>query len=611
MEFNLNKLFLLKRSSKKIILIIVDFFISIFSLWSSFSLRLGEIYNPLKIDIKLYVILFLIFIVIQLSFKSYHQLSRFFRISSINNLLRNFILLFFFTYLIRLIFFRNTFFPESITLIYPIIFFIIFLFKNSLAYNLYYYLYNNSKFFNKRAIFYNFNNKTINYLENINNLNFSICGIVKLSENFLKGYDKKYKIINENEIEKHIHKEKITDIVISKNNTYENKIFYFRKFLHLNVRVSFLDDLSNARDLSNSKKIFVPKIEDIIEKTKIDDRFDDKVKKNIKNKVILVAGGAGSIGSVLIEKLNELSPKKIIVVDKDEFNIFNLKKKLTASSKLILELCDTSNKPYIEKIFKQFKPDVVYNAAAYKHVSIVEENPSYASFNNILTAINLCDLSIKYRVKINLLVSTDKAVNPKNIMGMTKRICEKIYHSYSLKLTNDKKFIIVRFGNVAGSKGSVIPLFQKLINQRLYLPVTNKKATRYLMSIREASGLIIKASIFGSNSKTYVLDMGEPINIYTLAYNMIKFNGLSLKDKNNIHGDISIKIIGLRKGEKLHEKLSYKKNLIKTKYNKILLCDEEILSSNFKFKLSKYISKLNQISNKSISKEEIKKLFKF
>ena len=178
-----------------------------------------------------------------------------------------------------------------------------------------------------------------------------------------------------------------------------------------------------------------------------------------------------------------------------------------------------------------------------------------------------------------------------------------------LQIKRDRKFIIVRFGNVAGSKGSVIPIFQKLINQRLDLLVTNKKATRYLMSIREASGLIIKASIFGSNSKIYVLDMGEPINIYTLAYNMIKFNGLSLKDKNNIHGDISIKIIGLRKGEKLHEKLSYKNNLIKTKYNKILLCDEEILSSNFKLKLSKYLSKLNKTSNKSILKEEINKLF--
>jgi len=609
MEFYLNKLFLLKRSSKMIILIIIDFFISIFSLWSSYSLRLGEIYNPLKIDIKLYVILFLIFIVIQFSFKSYHQLSRFFRVSSINNLLRNFILLFFFTYLIRLIFFKNIFFPESITLIYPIIFFILSIFKYSLAYNLYYYINNNFKLLNKKALFYNFNNKTISYLEDINNLNFSICGIVKFSENFIKGYDKKYKIINENEIEKYINKEKITDIIISKNSTYENKIFYFRKFLHLNVRVSFLDDLSNARDLSNSKKIFVPKIEDIIEKAKTDDRFEDKVKKNIKNKVILVAGGAGSIGSVLIEKLNQLSPKKIIIVDKDEFNIFNLKKRLKESNKLSFELCDTSNKSYIEKIFRKFKPDIVYNAAAYKHVSIVEESPLYASFNNIFTAINLCHLSIKYKVKINLLVSTDKAVNPKNIMGMTKRICENIYHSYSLKLEKDRKFIIVRFGNVAGSKGSVIPIFQKLINQRLDLLVTNKKATRYLMSIREASGLIIKASIFGSNSKIYVLDMGEPINIYTLAYNMIKFNGLSLKDKNNIHGDISIKIIGLRKGEKLHEKLSYKNNLIKTKYNKILLCDEEILSSNFKLKLSKYLSKLNKTSNKSILKEEINKLF--
>ena len=573
-------------------------------------MRLGEIYNPLKIDIKLYIITFIVFILIQLSFKSYYQLSRFFRISSINNLVRNFILLFFFTYLVRLIFLENIFFPESITLIYPIIFFSLSLFKNSLTYNLYHYINDQLKSSKRRVLFYNFNNKTINYLENYNKINFTICGIVKLSENFLKGYDKKYNIIKEDEIENYITQEKITDIIISKNNNYDNKIFYFRKFLKLNVRVLFLDDISNTRELLAVKSLFVPKIEDIIERSHNTNKNDSVTIKNIKNKVILVAGGAGSIGSVLIEKLDTLSPKKIIVIDKDEFNIFNLKKKLQYSSKLIFKLSDTSNKFFLEKIFKEFKPDIVYNAAAYKHVTIVEENIEYASVNNIITAINICELSIKYNIKTNLLVSTDKAVNPKNIMGITKSLCEKVYQSYSYQLKNNQKFIIVRFGNVAGSKGSVLPFFQKLINQRMTLPVTNKKATRYLMSIREASNLIIKASIIGSNSKTYVLDMGDPINIYDLAYKLVKFNGLSLKTKNNIQGDIVIKIVGLKKGEKLHEKLTYKKNLIKTAHHKILLCDEELVNSDLKLKLSNYLSRIKNNSNKKIAKDKLIKFLK-
>ena len=372
----------------------------------------------------------------------------------------------------------------------------------------------------------------------------------------------------------------------------------------------FLDDVTNTRELLNVRSLFIPKVEDIIEKSQTRNKVDAIIEKKIKDKVVLVAGGAGSIGSVLIEKLNTLSPKKIIVIDKDEYNIFNLKKKFHYSAKLIFKLSDTSNKKFLEEIFREFKPDIVYNAAAYKHVTIVEENIEYACINNIVTAINICELSKKYNVKISLLVSTDKAVNPKNIMGITKSLCEKVYQSYSYDLKHNQKFIIVRFGNVAGSKGSVLPFFQKLINQRMTLPVTNKKATRYLMSIREASNLIIKASIIGSNTKTYVLDMGDPINIYNLAYKLIKFNGLSLKTKNNIRGDIGIKIVGLKKGEKLHEKLTYKNNLIKTDYHKILLCNEKLANPDLKFKISKYISKIKLNLNKKIKKIELINLLK-
>jgi FlaA1/EpsC-like NDP-sugar epimerase len=208
-------------------------------------------------------------------------------------------------------------------------------------------------------------------------------------------------------------------------------------------------------------------------------------------------------------------------------------------------------------------------------------------------------------------VSTDKAVNPKNIMGITKSLCEKVYQSYFDQTKNKQKFIIIRFGNVAGSKGSVLPFFQKLINKGLPLPVTSKKATRYLMSIREASNLIIKASVVGLNSKTYVLDMGVPINIYYLAYKLIKFNGLSLKTKKNIQGSIAIKVVGLKKGEKLHEKLTYKKNLVRTDYYKIFLCDEDLINSNFKYKIKKYLSKFKINSDKKIHKNELLSLLKY
>ena len=606
MKFFLKKLFFLDRYYKIFFFVFFDFILSTFSIWFSFCLRLGEFYNPLKIDITLYIAFFLIFIAIQIYSKSYLQLSRFFSISSINNLLKIFLILFFSTYFFKILFLKNIFLPQSIFLIYPIVFFIVSLFKNSLIYNLYHYVKDSLNFNSKKVLFYGFDDETINYIESYKKHNFSIVGIVKLPKNSIRSYEKKFNFIREDQIGKYISKEKITDIIVSKNNNYYSKIFYFKKFLDFNVRVSFLNEINNIQDLNKPNKLFEPKIDDIIGRNNSDDNIKKKLIKEIKNKVILVAGGAGSIGSNLIERLHELSPKKIIVIDKDEFNIFDLKKKFINSKKLICKLSDTSNKFFLEKIYKQFNPHIVYNAAAYKHVSIVEENIEYAVLNNIKTAINICELSVKYKTKISLLVSTDKAVNPKSIMGMSKNLCEKVYQCFSDINKKNQKFIIVRFGNVAGSKGSVLPYFQKLIHLKQTIPVTSKKATRYLMSIREAANLIIKASIIGNNSKIYVLDMGIPINIYNLAYNLIKFNGLSLKNKNNPTGDIAINIVGLKKGEKIHEKLTDKSDLIKTKYSKIFLCDEKLKDINFKVKFLKFISEIKLNTKESFIKNKIK-----
>jgi FlaA1/EpsC-like NDP-sugar epimerase len=206
-----------------------------------------------------------------------------------------------------------------------------------------------------------------------------------------------------------------------------------------------------------------------------------------------------------------------------------------------------------------------------------------------------------------LLISTDKAVNPSNTMGFSKRICEKIYLEYS-KNKLDIFFLIVRFGNVVGSKGSVIPYFQDLIEKRLPLPLTDKKATRYLMSINEACELIIKISIFGNNAGIYLLDMGKPINIFDMTYKLIKFNGLSVKDKKNPNGDIVIKFTGLKKGEKLHEKLSYNKFLKKTKHNKILICNEKKVITLNMFEIEKFLQNLLKFKNLRNLKNKIRKI---
>lgn len=605
MNVLLKKLFFLNRSKKILIFVIIDLFLSSISLWASFSIRLEKLYNPLEIEPIFYFLFFLTFSTIQYFSKSYLKFSRNFDISSINLLIRNFFFLFIFIFLFKINLFKNHFLPGSVVLIYSSTFFFLTLFKNSLIYNLFYYIKEKLDHDNTRILLYGFNNQTLKYIENFKRTPSTIKGIYeKKILNTSLGF--KTDIVNKYELISYIKKKNITDIIISKNNNYENKIKYYKKFLNFNCRILFLDEIYAGSNKKLRNNFFQPKIDHILDFDKT-----EKEKKKIKslfNKTVLILGGAGSIGSQLVDSCLENEPKKIIILDKDEFEIFNLKKKYNNNKKIIIRLLDLKYKDFLEKIYKLFKPEVVFNAAAYKHVNIVESNFNFAMYNNIKIALNVCELSKKYNVKVNLLISTDKAVKPKNFMGKSKNICEKIYLSFS-KRQNKNKNLIVRFGNVAGSRGSVLPLFQQLINLRQALTVTHKKATRYLMSIKEACDLILKVSEIGVDSKIYILDMGSPKNIYNLAKIMIKMNGLTIKSKGSYKGDIPINIIGLKKGEKLHEKLSYKINFLKTRYDKILLCDEKFDNNSLLHEVRNLLKNKRNWSDKKI-KSTVTKLAK-
>jgi len=607
MELLFKGLLNLKRSKKISILLFIDIVISLISIWITFNLISIKIVKFFEIDIEIYLILSLTFVGIQMLFGSYLKLSRYFDISSIFRLIKNF--LFFFSVLVfyKFLFYNGALIPFSNLIIYLIIFFLLMLLKNSLLYNFFNYIFDKNNIKQKKVILYGFNQKTLNYIKNLRNYNFSIEGIINENTQFYQTTNNNFRLLKGgDELNKYIEDKKITDILVTDKSSYKNKIYYYKKFLKFNVRIIFLDDVYNNLSLDNISKAFRPDFDEVIGENFKKYKQNTSIYKDIKNKKILVTGGAGSIGSVLIERLIKYNPQKIIIVDKDEFSIFDLKKKLGTHSKIHYKLIDTSKFDFLNLIFKEFKPDYVFNAAAYKHVNIVENNLNYSLYNNIKTALNICELSIKYKVKKCLLISTDKAVNPTNIMGLSKRVCEKIYLFYSKR--NQSIFFIVRFGNVVGSKGSVIPYFQSLIEKRLSLPLTNKNATRYLMSISEACELIIKISIFGDNSGIYLLDMGKPINIYDMTYKLIKLNGLSIKNKKNPTGDITIRYTGLSKGEKLHEKLSYNKNLKKTKFDKIMFCDEK---SDDKFNLrvlENFIQNLSNFKNLKNLKKNLKKI---
>jgi FlaA1/EpsC-like NDP-sugar epimerase len=293
----------------------------------------------------------------------------------------------------------------------------------------------------------------------------------------------------------------------------------------------------------------------------------DKLRSEFDDKVILVTGAAGSIGSEIVRQLVEYNPQKVIMLDQAESPLYNLEMELKEKRLLHLTesvIGDIRNYERLENVFNTLKPHIVFHAAAYKHVPLMEDNPSEAILTNVQGSKNLVDLAIDHEAEKFVMISTDKAVNPTNVMGCSKRIAE-IYAQSAGRVSNTK-FITTRFGNVLGSNGSVIPLFKKQIEAGGPLTVTHKDITRFFMTIPEAVALVLEAEAMGEGSEIFVFDMGESVKIYDLAVKMIKLSGLEL-DK-----DIEIKITGLRPGEKLYEELlTNEENTLPTHHPQIMI----------------------------------------
>ncbi len=308
------------------------------------------------------------------------------------------------------------------------------------------------------------------------------------------------------------------------------------------------------------------RIEDLLGRESI--QLDqDKLMEEFNNKVILVTGAAGSIGSEIVRQLVEYAPKLVVLLDQAESPIYELERELIEKKvQHITEsvIADIRNPERLENVFKTFKPQYVFHAAAYKHVPLMEDNPSEALLTNVQGSKNVVDLAVKYKVEKFVMISTDKAVNPTNVMGCSKRIAE--IYAQSANSIGKTKFITTRFGNVLGSNGSVIPLFKKQIEAGGPVTVTDKNITRYFMTIPEACQLVLEAGMIGKGKEIFVFDMGESVRIYDLAIKMIKLSGLEPGK------DIQIKITGLRPGEKLYEELLTKEeNTIPTHHPQILV----------------------------------------
>ena len=303
--------------------------------------------------------------------------------------------------------------------------------------------------------------------------------------------------------------------------------------------------------------------------------------KNITNKTVVVTGAGGSIGSELCRQVISLKPKALILYEMNELALYTIEKQLSSiiSSSLNIYpiLGSVNNKKRLNNLFKSFDVDTVYHAAAYKHVPMVEFNNTEGVDNNIFGTFNCAIAAIDSGVKNFVLISTDKAVRPTNTMGATKRVAELILQAFSIK-QNRTTFSMVRFGNVLGSSGSVIPLFKKQIIEGGPVTVTDKKIIRYFMTVTEAVELTIQAGAMGTGGDVFVLDMGKPIKIQELAEKMIRLSGLHVKDDHHPHGDIEIKHTGLRAGEKLYEELLIGDNVSKTENPLIMRAKEDKLN---------------------------------
>ena len=355
-----------------------------------------------------------------------------------------------------------------------------------------------------------------------------------------------------------------------RNSVVESCITYnFKVFM-----APIVSNFQNAENIAKEIKNF--EITDLLERNPI--VLDtDEIKQRLAKKTILITGAAGSIGSEIVRQILNYDAEKIILIDQAETPLHHLVLELNAiNTNLKIEtiIADIRNLEISEQIFKKTRPNIVFHAAAYKHVPLMEENPNQAVLTNVLGTKNIADLSLKYHVEDFVMISTDKAVNPSSIMGASKRIAEMYVQSKHFNILNGKtqnatKFITTRFGNVLGSNGSVVPLFTKQIKKGGPITLTHPEVIRYFMTIPEACQLVLEACSMGKGGEIFIFDMGKPVKILDLAKKMIRLAGF----KPDI--DIKIEIIGLRPGEKLYEELLNEsaKN-VKTHHEKILIAIE-------------------------------------
>jgi len=408
-----------------------------------------------------------------------------------------------------------------------------------------------------------------------------------------------------NKLNKFIVDNNVSKVIISTDKLSENRQgFLFKYFQNLNIQILKLPPVKSwINGIPNISRLKAIKIEDLLSRGLI--KIDNEKNKFLYNgKTILVTGAAGSIGSEIVRQIIKFKPAKIILLDNSETPMFHIKKELNLIShkiKIMYYIDSVCDKKVVNEIFSLHKIDIVFHAAAYKHVNMMEENPRAAVINNIYGTKLIIDFSFEYNVDKFVLISSDKAVNPTNVMGASKRICELYLASKITTLKNKTKFITTRFGNVLGSNGSVVPIFEAQIDSGGPITITHPDMVRYFMTITEACQLVLEAGAMGKGGEVFVFDMGHPVKIVDLAVNMVTQKGLK------IGKDINIEYTGLRPGEKLYEELLVdSEHLLKTYNDLIYISKKDVVGKE----LSDLIDDLIDLAFKNCDHFNIVRLMK-
>ncbi len=556
----------LPRNNKIILLIFIDLVSSYIALYISISiLRAQLFFNIFEFPVIIFFVSVL-FVPIFLSMGLYRDILRF---SGFNFILKIFYGTFIYGSLFYIFNYFILFFYENliISILQPLLFFILVLYSRLIIIFL---LKEKNKIKKENIIVYGAGEAGYIISQKLNNIN--ICCFVDDDQNKIKNRINNIPIYSSKNLKLLISEYQINFLLIaipSLSLNRRNEIL--SKCKNYGVKVNILPTLDDLiiGNLKISQYDFIPS--DFVERNIIWDK--DKIYDFINNKVIFISGAGGSIGSELSRQIINMNPKTIILYDNSEFNLFKITNQITKlidnnKNQTLLKsiLGDIVNHNKLNIIFKKYKPNIVFHAAAYKHVNIVENNKIESIRNNVLGSYNLINTSVDFNVENFMFISTDKAIRPTSIMGASKRISEIILLNY--RKSNQTKLSLVRFGNVINSNGSVIPLFQDQIKSGGPVTVTHPDVTRYFMSIAEAVGLVLEASIQAKHKDKFILNMGKPIKILDIAKKMISLSGhTNSLDEDN--GDIKIEFIGLRSGEKMHEDLTIDNNLVKTNHDYI------------------------------------------